>query len=140
MTDFEAVPPRGIRNKNPGNIMTNGVYVWHGQTGADADGYCTFEDAAYGLRAICILWVNYREYHHCVSITDYLSRWAPSGVNPTAAYIDFMSRRLSVAPDAYLDIHDRAVDILRAIVQFENGINPYPDTTFLRARQMSHAR
>ena len=120
--------------------MTTDVYVWHGQTGADADGYCTFEDPAYGLRAICILWVNYREYHHCLSITDYLSRWAPAGINPTPAYIDFMARALNTSPLATLDIHDRAVDILRAIVRFECGINPYPDTTFLRARQMSHAR
>jgi len=140
MTGLAAVPRRGIRNNNPGNIRTSNIYVWHGQTGADSDGYCIFDDPAYGLRAICILWVNYREYHHCVTITDYISRWAPSGDNPTQAYIDFMVTALNTGPLDTLDIHSHAVNILRAIVWFENGANPYPNTTFLRAQQMSHAR
>ena len=132
--------PRGIRNNNPGNILVNPGFAWRGQTGVDSDGYLLFSAPVYGLRAICILWVNYREYHGCVTIRDYISRWAPPVSNNTEAYIRFVCSCLGIGPNEAVDIHACSKSILEAIVTFENGEQPYSDRLLYHAIRLSHIR
>jgi len=139
-TDQLELEPRGLRNNNPGNIRTNARYVWQHQTGADPGGFCVFDDPIYGMRAICILWSNYRDMHGCACITDYINRWAPPSENNSGMYARFIASRIGVAVDAPLDLHHDAAGLVAAIVSYENGRQPYTLTQIQRAITLSHER
>lgn len=132
--------PRGIRNNNPGNIRTSTTFVWRGQDGADDAGFCRFTDAVWGLRAICIVWVNYRDHHNCQTLDDYIFRWAPPSENDSGTYAQTVARMLGVSASAPIDIHALAVPILASIVRYENGQQPYSVTELQRAVTLSHER
>ena len=132
--------PRGIRNNNPGNIRAAVTYVWRGQSGSDDGGFAIFDSALWGLRAICIIWSNYRDLHGCSTLSDYVARWAPPSENDTTAYTDALARSLGAKPDSVIDIHADAVPLLSAIVMQENGQQPYSVTELQRAVTLSHER
>lgn len=52
--------PLGIANNNPGNIRWSAANNWEGQTGQDANGFATFSDPVYGLRAMFKLLATYQ--------------------------------------------------------------------------------
>lgn len=132
--------PRGIRNKNPGNIIVNHHFVWHGQKGADQDGYCIFKDAVWGLRAMSILIINYVDHYHCNSLHDIIFRWAPPPANETNAYLADVSKRMGYPPYTKIDIHQEGKSLMEAIIRHENGIQPYPDAVLERGMHLAHIR
>lgn len=120
--------PHGIRLNNPGNIRS-GPTPWIGQSGVDESGFCIFESAFYGIRALAKLLITYHDKYGLVTIRAIISRWAPSNENDTAAYIKAVCEDCSFGPDDWLRLSDQSVlaALTRAIIHHENGSMPYDD-------------
>lgn len=123
--------PRGIRNNNPGNIRRNTI-EWEGmQAIQNDDSFVQFNSPEYGFRAMTRLLRSYQR-RGIISVQDIISTYAPASENHTAAYVDFVARRLDVSPDQPLEVNRRMLDLIKAITVFENGSrfeNHYDDAT-----------
>jgi hypothetical protein len=119
-------PTRGIRNNNPGNIRLG--QPWQGLAAAQTDPeFCVFIGPQWGIRAIVRILDTYqREGVH--TIADAISHWAPpSDSNPTSAYIHTVCVSCGVGPTDLISLADYMLDIVQAIIQQENGSQPYTD-------------
>lgn len=118
---------RGIRNNNPGNIR-HGTSRWLGMSSAQPDtDYVTFDSPLYGIRAMAKLLTNYQERYGLDTIREIISRWAPPSENITSSYIDNVSKLVGALPDQKIDVTARLVPLVKAIIQHENGQQPYTD-------------
>lgn len=132
-------PPRGIRNNNPGNIDYNLRTKWQGLV-LDADRkdprFCEFKDATWGVRAICVVLINYQDKYGLNTVRGIINRWAPSNENDTIAYVTAVANAIGVKPDQALDLHTYAhlCPLVEAIIRHENGIGPKatPNTWYAR--------
>lgn len=119
--------PRGLRNNNPGNIRNSDATDWKGEVNPSEKKDHTFEEfetMAHGYRALIKLLQNYRKKYRCLTIADFIHRWAPRTENDTMAYILTVCRELEV-PSSYVpDINDQATmcAFASAISLVENGI------------------
>lgn len=116
---------RGERNNNPGNLN------FAGQAGAALERpggrFARFETAFDGLRALSRQLVLYAG-RGINSVEKIISTWAPaSDNNNTAAYIQAVSQRLGVNPQAALNINDPQTmsALMSSIIHHENGRNIY---------------
>lgn len=116
---------RGERNNNPGNLN------FAGQAGASLERpggrFARFETAFDGLRALSRQLVLYAG-RGINSVEKIISTWAPaSDNNNTAAYIQAVSQRLGVNPQAALNINDPQTmsALMSSIIHHENGRNIY---------------
>ncbi|EBC7109707.1 lytic transglycosylase [Salmonella enterica] len=116
---------RGERNNNPGN------FNFAGQAGATLERpggrFARFETAFDGLRALSRQLVLYAG-RGINSVEKIISTWAPaSDNNNTAAYIQAVSQRLGVNPQAALNINDPQTmsALMSSIIHHENGRNIY---------------
>ncbi|EAU3252893.1 lytic transglycosylase [Salmonella enterica] len=116
---------RGERNNNPGNLN------FAGQAGATLERpggrFARFETAFDGLRALSRQLVLYAG-RGINSVEKIISTWAPaSDNNNTAAYIQAVSQRLGVNPQAALNINDPQTmsALMSSIIHHENGRNIY---------------
>ena len=126
--------PRGIRNRNPGNIKKTST-VWQGQATAQKDPlYVVFINAVWGIRAIMRILHNYQANYGLNTIRGLISRWAPPDENVTAQYVEFVSKRMLISPDKTINVDEYLIPIARAIVSYENGYNPYGDAMFTDAQ------
>lgn len=128
--------PRGLRNRNPGNIRyVEGITSkYEGCTGSDG-AFCIFDTDRHGIRALCRLLLVYQTKHGLNTVRGCIDRWAPPSENDTAAYIDAVSRALNVAPDDEIDLHLDFVlaGFASAIIRHENGQQPYAPGEILAA-------
>lgn len=132
--------PRGIRNRNPGNVtvLGNGG-KWRGQIGEDRapDGhaYAVFDDFHNGLRACARLLANYQRLHGLRTPREIINRYAPPSANPTDQYAQFVANALGVRVDEPLDLRDDGtlVELVRAVVRFECGYHPFSAFTIMQA-------
>ena len=117
--------PRGIRNCNPGNIRLT-TDKWQGLRPMQTDKeFFQFTEMKWGYRALIRTLQNYRRIHGCYTITDFITRWAPSGENNTLAYIKSVCFQLGV-PSVYVpDVDDRDTmcALAAAISKHENGVD-----------------
>lgn len=117
--------PRGIRNCNPGNIRVT-KDKWKGLRSVQTDReFFQFEEMKWGYRALFRTLQNYRRIHGCRTITDFITRWAPSSENNTLAYIKSVCFQLGV-PSVYVpDVDDRETmcALAAAISKHENGVD-----------------
>lgn len=116
--------PRGIRNKNPGNIEISAKFTWQGEVRPGTDKrFCTFQDPIYGLRAMMKLLINYNQKHHILTLRDAIARYAPSNENNTKAYVKAVAKAADINPDAEYDFTriDFLVPVTKAMVVHENG-------------------
>lgn len=121
--DIAGKQPRGIRNKNPGNIRYNGT-AWVGLDNPPSDGsYCRFTDARFGIRAMARVLNSYQK-RGLVSIRQIISTWAPVNENNTASYIAAVSKRMNWAADVPVG-NDQWPVLIAAIIHHENGKQPY---------------
>ncbi|EGR1966260.1 structural protein P5 [Vibrio cholerae] len=129
--------PRGIRNNNPLNIEYNKSNDWEGQTGVEPEGrFARFNAAKYGIRAGAKLISNYMTIHNKQSVIAILERFAPSNENHTANYANFVANKLGVGVSERLTTkHIPAM--VKAMIQFENGLNPYTDDYINQGCQMA---
>lgn len=119
--------PRGMRNRNPGNVkILAGTDRWRGQEGIDED-FAIFETHEEGLRAMAVLLTTYHQIQGRRTVREILRPYAPSTENNTPAYIRHVSGELGVNPDAEIDLHDENTfrTLMNSIIQHENGQNPY---------------
>ena len=112
--------PRGIRNKNPGNIKRNNIQ-WQGMQQIQNDPvFVQFKSPEYGFRAMVKILRSYRN-RGLRSIKQIVSTYAPSNENDTDAYINFVAKQLSVNPDKQLDIEANMQPLIKAMARFEVG-------------------
>lgn len=122
--------PRGIRNNNPGNIRRNGD-PWQGLAERQGDvEFFTFKTPIYGIRALARTLITYQDKHDLRSIRQIISRWAPPVENNTNAYVRAVVAQTGFDADQTLDMHrfDHLLPLTKAIIQHENGQQPYSDT------------
>ena len=116
--------PRGIRNKNPGNIKLG--TDWDGLADEQSDPvFCIFSEAVWGIRALMRILLTYRFTHNRKNIDSIIKRWAPPSENDTDAYIVFVSKKMGIEP---MDMIDNSIEaylpLVKAIIQMENGMQP----------------
>ena len=117
--------PRGIRNKNPGNIKLG--TDWDGLAAEQTDPtFCIFDEAVMGIRALMRILLTYRFTHNKKNIDSIIRRWAPPSENDTEAYIKFVAKRMEIEP---MDDIDNSIEaylpLVKSIIQMENGMQPY---------------
>jgi hypothetical protein len=130
--------PRGIRNNNPCNLKFTEAYIWRGQIGKDDGGFVVFKSAAYGIRAFCMVMQHYERYLGCVTVMDYVYRFAPPPENNTAAYGEFIAKQLGLSKYDALPIHKRDDEIVKSFILYENGDQPYSDQVIADGISWSH--
>ena len=135
-----ATIPRGIRNHNPGNIDRNATR-WQGMA-ADQSGdprFVVFTAPVWGLRALAKVLLTYYRTHKLATPMAIVSRWAPPNENDTLAYAGQVARALGVARGERVNLEDPAVlaPLVCAIVQHENGQQPYPDDLIAEAVRLA---
>jgi len=128
--------PRGIRNNNPGNIRWGDDWQGLVPEGQRTDkSFCQFKTPEYGIRAMIIILRNYQRKHAIKTISGIINRWAPPVENNTQAYINSVAKSVGVEADQPIDVTDSRVMIplLEAIIQHENGQQPYGFAVFVKA-------
>nr|WP_217276938.1 structural protein [Photorhabdus heterorhabditis] len=125
---------RGVRNHNPGNIRHGDKWLGLHDTQTDPS-FCQFVSPEYGIRAIIKIIRNYERKYGLNSIRQIISRWAPPNENDTENYIAYMSRAVGIPCNAVIDVDNPVImtRLVRAIIQMENGQQPYADTIIKRA-------
>lgn len=115
--------PRGIRNRNPGNIIVAGwTQRQSGYLGPEAEGrFARFDTMANGLVALMRLLQNYRG-QGLTTVRGIINKWAPPVENDTSAYVLAVAKALNVGPDQELPDEPWVYHSLaRAITGHENG-------------------
>ena len=133
--------PRGIRNKNPGNIERNATR-WQGMADQQADSrFITFVGPEWGIRAIARTIITYqdkrraRDGSRIDSVREIIDRWAPPNENNTTAYSRTVAAALGFGPDdESVDVYDYGTmeKLVRAIIRHENGPGPYGGDWYLQ--------
>lgn len=128
---------RGIRNNNPGNIDFNAKAFerdpWVGELGIEEHRHArftTFDTPEHGIRALCKILLTYQRKYGLGTIPEIIDRWAPPSENDTTAYVDHICELLDVTRETVLslsDIPDKLAELAKAIIQHENGEQPYSD-------------
>lgn len=126
----------GILNRNPGNIRyspgPHGTAAFLGCIGS-YKGFCVFDLAQHGIRAIGRILMTYQTKHGIRTIKDAINRWAPPTENDTAAYIVDVAHRAKINPEKVVDFRLPQVEIVKAIIWHENGSCPYGDPVIATA-------
>jgi hypothetical protein len=134
--------PRGESNNNPGNLRWVAGIHWLGLADPPRDdkGFCRFVSAGFGIRALARdLLTSWRDGRR--SVEAIVAAYAPPSENDAAAYIAAVSKALSVAPSAALDLadHDTLRALVRAVIRQEEGRVIYDDNTIGQAISMALA-
>ncbi|WP_460418796.1 structural protein [Pseudomonas sp. microsymbiont 2] len=126
--------PRGVRNRNPGNIDFNPANNWVGQIGKEPGGrFCVFDMPENGIRALGKLLQTYYNKHGLRTVAAIIKRWAPEVENDTDAYVRAAAQRCGLGPgDPITNIKDEKVlsGLMRAIIKHENANYDYPQVIF----------
>ncbi len=128
---------RGIRNNNPLNIRyVEGITsTYTGCTGKDDAGFCVFDTPQHGLEAAKRALLIYQDKHGLNTIHGIINRWAPPSENDTVAYINAICQAVGIDADTQIDLHSPSVlaPIMTAMIQHENGVQPYSADLILAA-------
>lgn len=131
MSDEKSLP-RGLRNCNPGNLRLS-KDKWQGLREVQTDpDFFQFTEPKWGYRALIRTLQNYRKKHGCVSVADFIRRWAPPSENNTGGYIRRVCQDLQV-PSTYVpDTEDRDTmcALAAAISCVENGVPAVMDDVY----------
>lgn len=132
--------PRGIRNNNPGNIRWGDEWKGLVPKSQRTDKlFCQFISPEYGIRAIIIILRNYQSKYGLRTITGIIKRWAPPNENNTQAYISSVAQATSTGANQPIDLTDsrKLFQLLQAIIQHENGSQPYGFDVFVSALDLA---
>jgi hypothetical protein len=122
---FDMTKPRGIRNNNPGNIEYTGTQ-WKGLDNPASDGrFMRFIAPEWGIRALARTLDTYHNTHGIDTVRGIINRWAPSFENNTGSYIGHVAQSVGVSADQPFDVNAKMPQLVRAIIQHENGEQPY---------------
>ena len=127
MVDGMEKLPRGIRNKNPGNIKLG--TDWDGLADEQSDPvFCIFKESVWGIRALMRILLVYRFHHKKQTTEDIIARWAPPSENDTDAYIKFVCKETGFSPMDKLDNSmEHYLPLVKSIIRMENGQQPFND-------------
>jgi len=134
--------PRGIRNNNPGNLREppDSGDQWDGERDTDDDpAFEEFESAEYGIRALAKVLLRYYRFYGLDTVSKIIHRWAPPSENDTVAYAAAVADRMGVGADVMISLNNSGLLelLVRAIIQHENGVQPYDDETILAGLQLA---
>ena len=121
------ITPRGIRNRNPGNLEWGDPWQ-----GLDPDGrrkdsrFAVFTAPAWGIRALARTLITYRDRHGITTIDAAIRRWAPPVENDTGSYVRAVASAVGVSPMAHVNFHRYEIlrPMVEAIIRHENGLGP----------------
>ena len=115
----------GIRDNNPGNLryIANPARAWNGQVG-DNQGFGVYSSAELGVRAMSHQ-LQEDFSNGDTTLADLITTWAPPSENNTPAYIAAVAGQTGIDPNAQLDLYANLPAIVAAIIQHENGEQPY---------------
>ncbi|MCI0430213.1 MAG: structural protein [Rhodospirillales bacterium] len=119
--------PRGIRNRNPGNIRKSRDR-WKGLAPLQPDpAFFVFEAPLWGIRAMAVILRKYQRRHGLKTLAQIIARWAPAAENDTAGYLAAVSKTTGIGSRAQLDLSDGVTlrALIAAIIRHENGLQPY---------------
>lgn len=129
---------RGIRNNNPGNIERNATR-WQGMSSDQSrdERFIQFDHAKWGIRAIARILITYQDKRRAKdgspidTIQEIIDRWAPPFENPTDRYAHHIALVLSTGVNEVIDVYeyDTMINLVKSIIHFENGVQPYSDDT-----------
>ncbi|QBF81268.1 hypothetical protein EXU30_00090 [Shewanella maritima] len=122
--------PRGIGNNNPLNIEANSI-EWRGKIGSDGR-FIVFDTVHNGIRAAARILKTYRDKYRLNTVAGVVNRWAPPIENPTDKYIAFVANKAGVTVNQVLSADDYP-NVIAAMIHFENGYNPYEQSTIQAA-------
>lgn len=132
--------PRGIRNNNPGNIDRT-AEKWQGMAADQSSDsrFVVFSAPVWGLRALAKVLLRYQRKHGLRTPAAIIGRWAPPVENDTGAYARQVAKALGVGVGDQIDLQqpETLQRILPAIVQHENGQQPYPAALFAEAVRLA---
>lgn len=127
---------RGVRNNNPGNIERSAANKWQGRMPRERmtaeqraeKRFEVFVSPAYGIRAMCVLLINYFDKHGCNTVEKIIQRWAPPDENDTGAYVRAVAQTVGVSPGEWINLHEytRLRAVVVAIIAYENAGHVYP--------------
>jgi len=128
--------PLGIRNNNPGNIELGDN--WQGMRVPQTHPrFIQFTDAKYGIRAMTRIIDNYKK-RGVLTVDQIINTWAPSFENNVSAYLNHV---LSLTGFASFYVPNKArgdyLPLIKAIIQHENGQQPYSDLTIVEGIGMA---
>lgn len=132
--------PRGIRNNNPGNIDRT-AEKWQGMAADQSSDsrFVVFSAPVWGLRALAKVLLSYQRKHGLRTPAAIIGRWAPPVENDTGAYARQVAKALGVGVGDQIDLQqpETLQRILPAIVQHENGQQPYPTALVAEAVRLA---
>jgi hypothetical protein len=117
--------PRGLRNKNPGNIEYGPFARGMGASGSDGR-FAIFPSMVEGVCALARLLIVYYDKplaNRIDTVREVINRWAPSSENDTNAYVMAVCHLCEVGPDDVLNLRDYSTLywLTCAIGEHENG-------------------
>lgn len=114
---------RGLRNNNPGNIRHGAQ--WQGMSPTQTDeSFVQFVSPEYGIRALARVLETYAG-RGLNTVASIINTYAPPTENDTGAYVNAVAVALSVDPNAPLDVAYELPELIAAIIEHENGMQPY---------------
>lgn len=127
--------PRGIRNNNPGNIERRGTR-WRGMSPDQSfdPRFIVFTAPEFGIRAMTRVIRNYMA-RGLTTVEEIINTWAPPVENDTGAYVRAVARAVGVRADDPVQ-WDKMPELLAAIIQHENGVQPYSPELIARGIAM----
>lgn len=122
------VLPRGIRNNNPGNLNFAHQAGAILEPGPNAR-FARFPTPADGLAALRDQLIRYIVRDKLSTVNAIIAKWAPPNENNTSAYAQFVARKIGVEASADLGPVTPPLigKMMMAIIEYENGQNPYGD-------------
>jgi hypothetical protein len=88
--------------------------------------FVQFTDPVYGIRAIARIMRSYEKAGIC-TISNAIDRWAPPVENNTDAYVNAVCTDCGVGPNQVVSFESVMSELVKAIIQHENGQQPYTD-------------
>jgi len=128
---------RGLKNNNPGNIKETGTN-WQGQLKPSGDPpFAQFQEMVWGARAMIILIKRTYRNQGIKTIRTIINRYAPPVENWTDAYIEAVSRRTGINPDAVLSSEDDYKRVIQAMAIHETGAaDALPNSLYFEANAL----
>ena len=128
---------QGRRTNNPLNLKFNAKNDWMGKKESE-NGFETFDDMAYGIRAADDTLRTYDNYN-IDTVAKVINRWAPPNENNTDEYIKFVAKELNISPNDKIDLQNDETrqNLLKAMVKMESPDVTLTDEMIAAARDLS---
>lgn len=119
---------RGMRNKNPLNIVAlSGKNAWFGQIGKDETNHAVFKTFEHGIRAGFLVLKKYYEERSIDTPSKIVARFCEGNRESYAAHI---GKSLGLGVNEKFDVIKRMPELLKSMIEFENGFQPFPERMF----------